>query len=127
MENLLIEKTNQTPEINFNKESGFLSFKGRSLPEDSATFYKPVFDWLNQYIENLPSKTEVEFELDYFNTSSAKAIFSIINKFDKLYQTSHPVSIRWKYDEDDEDMRDLGNEYKDLFKLPIELSKITNE
>jgi len=124
MDNLFIEKTNRTPKISLNKETGQLSFKGRSLPEDSAAFYKPVFEWLNQYTQNLPTKTDVLFELDYFNTSSAKAIFSIFVKLDELFQTSHPISIRWNYDEEDEGMKDLGEEYQDLFKIPIQLVKI---
>ncbi len=127
MNNLFIEKTTHTPEINFNAETGLFKFLGRSLPEDSATFYKVVFDWLNQYLENLAPKTEIKFELDYFNTSSAKAIFTFLVKFDALYKKSHPISIQWFYDEEDEDMRDLGQEYKDLFKMPIQLIKIDNE
>ncbi len=121
MKDLQIQKTTQTPEINFNAETGQLCFTGRSLPEDSARFYQVVFEWISKYFENLPEKTEVTFELDYFNTSSAKAIFSIIVKLDELYKTSYPITIKWFFDEDDEDMKDLGTEYQELFTIPISL------
>lgn len=121
MKDLQIQKTTQTPEINFDAKTGLLSFTGRSLPEDSARFYQVVFEWLSKYFDNLPEKTEVTFELDYFNTSSAKAIFSIIVKFDELYKTSYPITITWFFDEDDEDMKDLGTEYQELFTIPISL------
>jgi hypothetical protein len=121
MKNIEIEKTNQTPEIKLNAQTGELSFIGRSLPEDSTTFYEEVFKWIDDYSNNLADKTLVIFELDYFNTSSAKAIFSIIVKFDKLFQSSYPIKIQWLFDDDDEDMKELGKEYKELFKIPIEL------
>jgi len=127
MKQLQIKRTKQTPEINCNAETGELSFLGRSLPEDSASFYQVVFDWLNEYIQELPSSTKVKFELDYFNTSSAKAIFSLILKFENLFKQNHSITIDWLYDEDDEDMRDLGKEYQDLFKMPIRLIEKTNE
>ena len=127
MKNLEIKKTNQTPEIHLNAETGILSFSGRSLPEDSAQFYKVVFDWLNQYIENLHQTTDVIFEMDYFNTASAKAIFSIIIKLDELYKTDYPVTIRWMHDDDDDDMKELGEEYQDLFKIPIKIIAQKNE
>lgn len=127
MKNLKITKTNQTPEINLNADTGILSFSGRSLPEDSAQFYKVVFDWLNQYIENLHQTTDIIFEMDYFNTASAKAIFSIIIKLDELFKTDYPVTISWMHDDDDDDMKELGEEYQDLFTIPIKLIAQNNE
>jgi len=121
MKNLEIKRTNQTPEIILNAETGVFSFKGRSLPEDSAKFYQSVISWLDEYENNLNKQTQVIFELDYFNTASAKAIFSTIIKFDKLFKNGHTIKIDWLYDEDDEDMMELGKEYKELFKIDIEL------
>ena len=121
MNNYKTEKTSQTPAISLDAKTGHLSFSGRSLPEDSSVFYKPVFSWLEEYTKNPAEKTSVIFGLDYFNTASAKAIFSIIVKFDKLFENNQPVSINWLYDEDDEDMKELGEEYQDLFSIPIKL------
>ena len=122
MDKLEIAKTNQTPEVNLDATAGNLSFHGRSLPEDSSIFYQPVFSWLEKYLENPAKKTSVVFDLDYFNTASAKAIFTIIIKLDKLYKNSHSISIKWYYEDDDEDMKELGEEYQDLFSIPIELT-----
>ena len=127
MDNYKTKKTSQTPEISLNAITGDLSFLGRSLPEDSSVFYKPVFSWLDEYTMNPAKKTSVIFGLDYFNTASAKAIFSIIVKFDKLSKNNHQININWLYDEDDEDMKELGEEYQDLFSIPIELIANKNE
>lgn len=127
MKHLEILKTSHTPEISLNASTGLLSFIGRSLPENSTAFYKPIFKWLDLYSENLPEKTEVIFQLDYFNTASAKALFTIIEKMDKLVENYHSVVIKWRYDAEDEDMNELGKEYQELFKTPILLIAITNE
>lgn len=127
MKDLQIQKTNQTPEIDLNAETGIFKFSGRSLPEDSTIFYNRILEWLNEYMDNLGESIEVFFELDYFNTSSAKAIFAIFVKFDELYKSDFPVKINWVHEEDDEDMKELGEEYQDLFSVPIKLVAKINE
>ncbi len=119
MENISIKRTKQTPEVKLDSKSGVLSFSGRSLPEDSNKFYAPIIKWIDSYLTSPSKSTKLVFELDYFNTASAKAIFSIIVKFNKLHEDNSSVKIEWFYDEDDEDMKELGDEYKDLFKIPI--------
>ena len=127
MKHLEISKTSHTPAISLNASTGVLSFIGRSLPENSTAFYKPVLKWIDEYSENLPEKTEVTFQLDYFNTASAKALFTIIEKMDKLVENNHSIVIKWRYDFEDEDMNELGKEYQELFKTPILLIAVTNE
>jgi hypothetical protein len=127
MDNLNIEKTTQTPKVIFDAQKGTLVISGRSLPEDSSKFYHPLFKWLDNYFENPQIKTFTKFELDYFNTSSAKAIFSLLMKLEKAHYSGHPVSVEWFYDSDDEDMFELGDEYRGLFKMPIVLVKKSNE
>ncbi|MBN2669205.1 MAG: DUF1987 domain-containing protein [Bacteroidales bacterium] len=123
MKNLFIEKTSQKPEINFNPETGILAISGRSLPEDSSQFYKPVMDWLKIYFEQPYENTKLVFKMDYFNTASAKAIFSIFNKCEMQFKEGLDISVEWWYDKDDEDMKELGDEYVDLFTMPIQLLK----
>ena len=48
MEVLEIPNTAKTPQISLNP-NGTLLFKGRSIPENSIDFYRPVMDWLTEY------------------------------------------------------------------------------
>jgi hypothetical protein len=121
MQNLLIKKTSQTPEIRLDAEKGELCFCGRSLPEDASGFYKPVFDWINNFTSESPRKCFIRFELDYFNTASAKSIFAILNKLEQMNHLGTNMVIEWWFDAEDEDMRDLGKEYIDLFTVNIVL------
>ena len=46
MEPINIEPSVKTPKISFDDGSGALEIEGRSIPENSTEFYKPVFEWL---------------------------------------------------------------------------------
>ena len=121
MEGLKLETTNITPFISFDAESGKLELKGRSIPENSLEFYRPVFEWLDQYITEPASKTIVEIQFDYFNTSSSKCILDILKRIDKIDEAGEDVLIKWFYDENDEDMMEAGEDYSDLLDAPFDL------
>lgn len=53
MENISIEKTNKTPEVLFDFENNYLEIKGISIPEDSESFYRPLMEWIEEYITHL--------------------------------------------------------------------------
>ena len=68
MESLLIEGTAKTPNIRFDADHGLIEVKGRSIPENSIEFYKPLIDWLEKYSQNPKQTTKVNIQLEYFNT-----------------------------------------------------------
>jgi hypothetical protein len=117
MESLFIQGTEDTPEVNFNRENNKYIISGRSLPEDVNAFYQPVMDWLDQYEEN-PFDMEFEINLEYFNTASSKVLLDIFMKLDEIKMDNDDASIviKWFYDEDDEDMFEAGEEYKELIE-----------
>ena len=57
MEALHIVSTEETPEVHFDVENKKFSISGKSLPEDSVAFYAPVFDWLQQFVEEVEEST----------------------------------------------------------------------
>ena len=124
MELLKIESTAITPSVEFNSEIGVLNLSGRSIPENSLDFYKPIYDWLDEYVESPNSKTIINIQLDYFNTSSSKCILDILKKIDKIDDAGHDVIIRWHYNSNDEDMMESGEDYMDLIDAPFELIEI---
>ena len=124
MEALIINGTLTTPEINFNAESGQLLIKGMSRPEDVLSFYKPVFEWINEYLKNPRKSTILNFKLKYHNSASAKIVCRIINLFDPLYKSGGDIKVNWYYAESDEDIFEAGEDYKSLTEVPFELIKI---
>ena len=64
MENLTIEGTPKTPTIEFSLEDGSLLIKGRSIPENSIEFYKPLIDKLEEYSNTPKPNTIVRIQGD---------------------------------------------------------------
>ena len=58
MENLNLEGSAITPTVNFHSDNGVLELKGRSIPENSIEFYKPLASLLHPAEDLSPMKTE---------------------------------------------------------------------
>ena len=107
--------TFETPAVILDSKSGKLEFKGRSLPEDTASFYKPILNWVESYLLAPNPKTEIDIKLEYFNTATSKVLLSLLNKFKK----SENVTVNWFHFEEDEDMLESGKEFEELVNIPF--------
>ena len=111
MNNLSIQKTDATPEIDF-RLNGDLKIFGRSLPEDVHKFYDPIIDWVKQLKTD---KVKVNFKLEYLNTVSTKKMLNLLISLDDNENIAE-IIVNWYYEFDDIDMEDLGEIYKDELK-----------
>jgi hypothetical protein len=126
MEKLLIEQGIKTPYISFSHETGILELKGKSIPENSIEFYRPVYAWLDEYATQPKNKTSIIIQLEYFNTSSSKCLLDIFRKLEPIQRNSKSeVLVTWLYEEDDEDMMEAGDDYQTIVKLPFEIKKVS--
>ncbi len=116
MDTLNLEGTEDTPKVILDKENGIFELSGRSLPEDSAEFFQPVLDWIEEYSNDPNSETVFEVKLEYFNTASSKLILDILSDLAEIEGTT----IVWYFHEDDEDMEEAGEEFSELVELPFE-------
>lgn len=124
MEPISIEGTAKTPTVKFDASSGVMEIKGRSIPENSIEFYKPLVDWLDEYSNSANEKTEVNVQLEYFNTSSSKCILDVFKKLETINKGKSTVTINWYYEEDDEDMLEAGEDYQSIIRVPFEMIEI---
>lgn len=114
MNNLLIEKTNSTPNINFNYDMRKLIISGESFPENAAKFYEPVVNWIKEYLGCTgEEETEVEFEIIYFNSSTSKIFMNIFSLLDEEVQEGKNIIINWIASEDNEAAIECGEEFKE--------------
>ena len=127
MDKINIEGTPKTPAIKLDPEAGIIEISGRSIPENSIEFYKPVMDWLNEYAENAKSETAVNIILEYFNTSSSKCILDVFKKIEGIQKSgSSEMIINWHYEEDDEDMLEAGEEFAECVSVPFDFIALSN-
>ena len=121
MEDLKHEGSAKTPVVEFSS-NGELLLKGRSIPENSIEFYKPLLEWLESYSESPNSTTVLSVQLEYFNTSSSKCILDVFKKLESV--SGSEITVKWHYEEDDEDMLEAGEDYEAIIDLPFEMIEV---
>ena len=124
MEKINIESTPKTPSISFDFEKGFLEIKGRSIPENSIEFYKPIVESLEKYGSKPQGVTTVNIQLEYFNTSSSKCILDVFKKLESIHKNGNQLVINWYYEQDDEDMLEAGEDYQAIINVPFKMIQI---
>ena len=132
MEKLNIEPTINTPRVSLDPEKNQFHFSGESRPEDVRNFYIPILEWLEKYSTELKTQDsndgnsvrEFHFNFEYFNSTSAKYILDLFKILSKLHSEGINSGIFWHYEEDDEDMLEVGMEMSRMSKLPFEYVKI---
>jgi hypothetical protein len=124
MEKFSIDGTPKTPSISFDLAAGVLEIKGRSIPENSIEFYKPLVDSLDKYATGPKGQTNVNIQLEYFNTSSSKCILDIFKKLEAIHKSGSAVTINWHYEVDDEDMLEAGEDYQAIIGVPFKMVQI---
>jgi hypothetical protein len=118
MDNLQIAGSNKTPEVSFDSNNGILSISGRSIPENSIEFYKPMLAWMEEFAGTKPENTTLQIKLEYFNTSSSKCLLDI---FKKLETIGGKCQVEWYYEQDDEDMLEAGEDYEAIVHVPFKM------
>lgn len=119
MEPLQLPGTDDTPEINFDKDQGKFEILGKSLPEDVIGFYTPVFKWLDEYVADPNDKTVFVVKVVYFNSASQRALNELFTILSRIIVKGKEIVVEWNYMEDDDEMMDAGEEYADLSEIPF--------
>ncbi len=129
MNKLIKASGERTPSIALDHEKGIVEIKGKSMPENSFAFYKPILDWLVEYEQAFfNQRLNVKIMLDYFNTSSSKCILDILRQLGDMMKHHCNVNVTWVYTEDDEDEM-VGNavEYQSYVDYEIKLEKFSSK
>lgn len=124
MENKIIqEQTKNYPGINYDKASDTLFIKGRSIPENPESVFKPLRDWLTDYFESSESLI-MSIILEYINSGSSKHLIEILKVLKQYQDDGKKLEITWFYEEDDEAIMELGEHFRDTSGLPIRIEML---
>ena len=124
MEIIRIEKDIKTPFIEFDPLKGILTIEGRSIPEDPESFYDHLYSSILRYYKSPQKLTTFNFQFEYINSGSSKFILRLFHLIKKQYDGGNDCIVYWYYEEDDENILDLGRHYKNTFKLPFKFVEI---
>jgi len=125
MDVIKIMGTDDTPTVTLDAGNNIFEISGRSLPEDVAAFYNPIIEWMEKYNQAPLAKTVFNFKLVYFNTASSKMLLDILMKLEELHNAGKQVVVKWHFADDDEDMKEAGEEYADIVDVPFEQISIS--
>ncbi|MDA3954207.1 MAG: DUF1987 domain-containing protein [Bacteroidales bacterium] len=128
MKSLYIKQTEDTPLIDFNSIEGRCNIIGNSIPENIHLFYDPILEWLDNYIENPQPCTEFNFQMKMISSASSKLFFDILNKIDSLNENKKGgAKVNWYYNIYDDEIREIGLDYKDSMNVPFYIVLVDEE
>ncbi|QZN95219.1 DUF1987 domain-containing protein [Symbiopectobacterium purcellii] len=117
IDNVHLAGTASTPSVDFYFDTHRLSLSGESYPENAAAFYRPLIEKVEAYLAELShrddaSATEIEvhISLSYFNSSSTKMLFSLLNILHLAAQDAFTIALHWYHDCEDDIAQEFGEE-----------------
>jgi hypothetical protein len=119
MKNYLVNAEKKTPEIIFITTGEFM-ITGNSRPEDAKHFYKPVFEWVEEFKKTNPERISLALDLDYINSVSIRLILNLLETLRDCVSDKNEFKIIWKYDSNDLDMLDQGKILEKTLGHPFE-------
>ena len=130
MKELIVEQSSNSPKVVLDPKNDHFEISGESRPENVSKFYQPLLQWLDdlgaelEETENKSKSFLFNFNFEYFNSSSAKFILDFFKKLGKLISEGNNFRVKWHYEEDDEDMLEVGKEMSRMAKFPFEFVEI---
>lgn len=126
MESVFLPKTTETPSVRMDIQAGVVELEGNSYPENAFEFYQQIFDWIDAYFSSGASSLNAIFRLNYFNTSSAKCMLNFMTLLQKYHAAEKRITIEWHYEEDDDDMLEIGKAFSVDFTMPFQILSYTD-
>jgi hypothetical protein len=120
---LIIDETQDTPQVILDNQQNRYWFTGTSIPENTKKFYEPIFAWIAEYVKQPNKETIVNFKMKYFNTSSTKSLLDIMDSFKEIARQGKPLIINWYFHEEDEDMYEAGVGFSKMVRFPFNYIK----
>jgi hypothetical protein len=106
-------RTASTPYVLVDEEKNYMRMEGRSFHENIAEFFKEINDWLDGYLASDFGVFTFDCEMNYFNSSTVKALLNMILRMDKRSFGGNKVIINWITTSDNEIIIECGEDFKE--------------
>jgi hypothetical protein len=123
MKEFRLMATKNTPEIVLSPD-GVIRVRGRSLHENATEFFKPVHEWISEYIEGPADITRVDLILEYFNSASAKIFIQLLQKITFVSLKDKKFIFNWYYEDGDDDILERGEYFSSVLDVPFNFIRI---
>lgn len=115
MNNYILAAGKNTPEIRFDINANVFQIKGKSFPENAKKHFTEFSAWLKQ--NKIPAGSLIELDFEYISSSSVIAVLELLREIEKQEKN---ISVKWYYEDGDDDMRAVGSNYQKLCALQFE-------
>ena len=105
------EKTQRTPLVEIGSNSCLI--KGECYPENIAEWSGPVLEALKKTLVDANTQFNVDIELYYFNSSSAKFLFDFFEFLEDSAEEGKKIRINWRYRSEDDTMLEAGEDFQE--------------
>jgi len=122
MSDLSIPATQSTPEIRTDLGNGKVFMQGDSYPENSYELFNQLIEWIEQFLSADSRPLHMELRLLYLNTSSIKVMMDIFDIFEQAHQDGRRVSVQWLYDQRNERVAELAEEFREDCSFPFDIT-----
>ena len=125
MRKLIVDKTSSSPKVILDADSNIFEISGESRPPDVSAFYGEILSWMDDYSAYVTGNKETHepaefsFDLEYFNSSSAKYILDFCKQLASLHYQGGKISVNWVYEKGDVDMLEAGKEMSKISRMPF--------
>lgn len=120
MEKLTIESTAVSPKVIFDLANNNFVITGRSVVTEVDSFYSPLINWLEVAQGRIDKRVDFVFDLEYFNIFSSKRILFILYRLADMRKSGLDVNVIWHFSMDDDDMKEVGEDFACMVNLPFE-------
>lgn len=79
-----------------------------------------MFDWLDE-LTPASDRVQLSLQFEYVSSSSVISIKQLLSKIKALNEKGINLQVFWHYDADDPDIKEIGEEYKRLLFMDIQL------
>lgn len=123
MNKLFIEASKDSPKVVFDPTTNIFEISGKSHPENVKEFFKPILEWLNNYLCEIKDRKDINIVFNlkyiYINSSSYKYIIILLKKMKEFHEAGIGIEFVWHYEDDDDDMKESGEELFEFSNIDL--------
>jgi len=88
------QKTDLTPYVLIDEESGYIKLEGESYHENVFEFFQEIKEWLGNYLKTDFKSLTFDCELIYFNSSTVKVLLGMLLDMDNSANCKN-ITVNW--------------------------------
>lgn len=120
MNDLIINSTNEL--LGVHCTNGLIEISGCSISKDSNYFFKPVLNWIKEYVEKPATLTTVSCKIEYIDSDSLKHIFKLFKLLVSLRSRNYDLHIIWHIYNNDPELKEIAEILQNRLKFKFTYS-----